>query len=204
MGLRAKEIGALWKCLVAHDDDPSPRPGFETAPAVGFTAAMAGNSRRRQDRRHAIPDHRSGTATLMKSFGEIDRSRRPHRLQTRRVRHQARTTLDVSSTLLPGWVSSLSPASFDLSLRLTGEDWDKAARIALDDPHFGRSGDLSPETSDQITQILMAGHPKIVLTPGHLKIQALNLLAFEGESLRRGGRADRAFSISPPTAWIGR
>ena len=101
----------------------------------------------------------------------------------------------MSSTLLPGWVSSLSPASFDLSLRLTGEDWDKAARIALDDPHFGESGDLSPETSDQITQVLMAGHPKITLTPGHLKIPALDL-AFEGEASVDGGAPTAHFNIS--------
>ena len=53
-----------------------PTGGFETAPAVDFTA-MAGNSRRRQDRRlqFQMP---FGTAT-MKSFGESDRSQRRSR-----------------------------------------------------------------------------------------------------------------------------
>jgi len=80
-------------------------------------------------------------------------------------------------------------------VRLTGEDWDKAARIALDDPHFGESGDLSPETSDQITQVLLAGHPKIVLTPGHLKIPALDL-AFEGEASVAAGAPTAHFNVS--------
>jgi hypothetical protein len=102
---------------------------------------------------------------------------------------------EVSSTRLPGWVSSLSPASFDLSVRLTGEDWDQAARIALDDPHVGESGDLSPETSDQIMQVLLTGHPKIVLAPGHLKIPALDL-AFEGEASVAAGAPTAHFNVS--------
>ena len=100
--------------------------------------------------------------------------------------------LEVSSTLLPGWVSSLSPASFDLSVRLTGEDWDKLARIALDDPHFGELGDLSPETSDQITQVLLAGHPKVVFDSRSPENPCARP-RLRGRSLGDIGRADRPF-----------
>jgi hypothetical protein len=190
-GLRAKEIGALWKYLVAYDDDPSPRADLK--PLLQSVLPLWQEIRadaKIDDMQFQMP---FGTAT-MKSFGEsIDLSGlTAFGLAEFDIKLE---DLDVSSTLLPGWVSSLSPASFDLSLRLTGEDWDKAARIALDDPHFGESGDLSPETGDQITQVLMAGHPKIVLTPGHLKIPALDL-AFEGEASVAGGAPTAHFNIS--------
>ena len=190
-GLRAKEIGALWKYLVAHDDDPSPPSDLK--PLLQSVLPLWQEIRadaKIDDMQFQMP---FGTAT-MKSFGEsIDLSG----LTASGVAEFdiKLEDLDVSSTQLPGWISSLSPASFDLSLRLTGEDWDKAARIALDDPHFGESADLSPETSDQITQVLMAGHPKIVLTPGHLKIPALDL-AFEGEASFAGGAPTAHFNIS--------
>jgi hypothetical protein len=176
-GLRAKEIGELWKYLVAHADQPGPRSDLK--PLLQSILPLWREIRtdaKLDDLQFRMP---FGTAT-MKSLGEaIDLSGfTASGFAEFDVKLE---DFEVSSTLLPGWVSSLSPASFDLSVRLTGEDWDQAARIALDDPHFGDSGDLSPETSDQITQVLLAGHPKVVLTPGHLKIPALDL-AFEGEA----------------------
>jgi hypothetical protein len=190
-GLRAKEIGELWKYLVAHADQPGPPPDLK--PLLLSILPLWREIRtdaKLDDLQFQMP---FGTAT-MKSLGEsIDLSGfTASGFAEFGVKLE---DLEVSSTLLPGWVSSLSPASFDLSVRLTGEDWDQAARIALDDPHFGDSGDLSPETSDQITQVLLAGHPKVVLTPGHLKIPALDL-AFEGEASVAAGAPTAHLNVS--------
>ena len=191
-GLRAKEIGELWKHLVAHADQPgSPSDLKALLQSILPLWREIRTDAKLDDLQFQMP---FGTAT-MKSFGEsVDLSGlTASGLAEFDIKLE---DLDVSSTLLPGWVSSLSPASFDLSLRLTGEDWDKVARIALDDPHFGESGDLSNETGDQITQALLAGHPKVVLTPGHLKIPALDL-AFEGEaSVVAAGAPTAHFTVS--------
>jgi hypothetical protein len=190
-GLRAKEIGELWKSLVAHADQPGPPSDLKALlQSILPLWQEIRTDAKLDDLQFQLP---FGTAT-MKSLGEsVDLSGfTPSGFAEFDLKLQ---DLEVSSTLLPGWVSSLSPASFDLSVRLTGEDWDKAARIALDDPHFGESGELSSETSDQITQVLLAGHPKVVLTPGHLKIPPLDL-AFEGEASVASGAPTAHFNVS--------
>jgi len=190
-GLRAKEIGEFWKYLLAHANESGPPP--ELKPLLQSILPLWQEFRANakiEDMKFQLP---FGTAT-MKSLGEsIDLS---GFTATGIAEIDLKLEdLEVSSTLLPGWVSSLSPASFDLSVRLTGDDWDKAAQIVLDDPHFAESSELSPEISDQVTQVLLAGHPKVVLIPGHLKIPALDL-AFEGEASVAEGAPTAHFNVS--------
>ena len=94
--------------------------------------------------------------------------------------------LNMKSEIAPDWAKSFWPASLHLSLRGSGEGWDKAARIVLDDPRFGEAGDLSPETEAAVTAVLAAGHPKLEIEPGHLKTPVLDL-TFEGEASAETG-----------------
>jgi len=103
--------------------------------------------------------------------------------------------LAFKSPLLPAWAEQLTPASLSLDLRLTGKGLDEVAALALDDPNFGVSGDLSPETQDKIGQVLLAGRPKVALSPGRLTTPMLDL-AFEGEALADTGAPSARFTFS--------
>ena len=54
-----------------------------------------------------------------------------------------------------------------------------AARMAIKDPKFGSSGELSPETQAAINAAIRAGDPRIILLPGRLETPLIDL-AFEG------------------------
>ncbi len=177
-GLRAKEIGEFWKYVVAEAAGGGGSPPALVAllkPMLPLWTEIRANAKM-DDLQVQSP---FGTAR-MKSLGESVDISGLTSSGFAAIGVQLEE-LSLSSALLPSWISSLSPLSMDLNLRLTGQDWDKAARVALDSPHFAESGDLPPEVNDQIKQVLLAGHPKISLTPGHLKIPALDL-SFEGEA----------------------
>jgi hypothetical protein len=82
-----------------------------------------------------------------------------------------------------------------LDLRLTGKGLDEVAELALDDPNFGDKGDLSPETQDKISQVLLAGRPKVALSPGRFTTPMLDL-AFEGEASADTGAPSARFTFS--------
>jgi hypothetical protein len=158
-GLRAKEFGDLWKYLVAHADQPGPPPNLKALlqPILPLWREIRTDAKL-DDLQFQMP---LGTAT-MKSLGEsIDLSGLTGSgFAELGVKLE---DFEVSSTQLPGWVSSLSPASFDLSVRLTGEDWDKAGGASE-----GRADSRPPENP--------RARPRL-----------------RGRSLGGGGRADRAF-----------
>jgi len=190
-GLRAREIGDFWRYVVAHFGEPAAPPDLK--PLLQAMLPLWDEIR---------ADAKLGDLEFQTPFGtarmkSIDESVDLSGFTAAGIAEIGVKVEDLSlaSALLPGWVSSLSPASLDLSLRLTGQDWDKAARIALDDPHFGETGDLAPETGDEITQTLLGGHPKIVLAPGRLKIPALDL-SFSGMADVEAGVPTAHFDVS--------
>jgi len=90
-------------------------------------------------------------------------------------------SVTIDSSQAPAWAAKLTPASLNLDLKFSGGGFDRAAQIALDDPSFAASGDLSPEAQEKIDAALFGGDPKLTLAPGRLSTPTLDL-AFEGEA----------------------
>jgi hypothetical protein len=176
-GLRAHEISELWKSVIAHIDADEPPPEIRTRliaalpfwnqlrahaeiSDVGFETPQGGAQIK------MLQESLDLTGFTRKGAAEIG---------------LAIEGMTLKSDLLPPWSGGLWPAALSLDLVATGEDWYKAARIAIDDPDFLNDGELSPDAQDKIGAVLTAGNPKLVLKPGHLKIPTLDL-AFEGEA----------------------
>ena len=102
---------------------------------------------------------------------------------------------ELKSALAPAWTEALWPASLHLSLKATSDGWDKAARLALDDPHFGEAGNLSAPTQAAIAATLLAGHPKFIVEPGHLASPLIDV-TFEGEAALTDGAPTARFKVS--------
>ncbi len=190
-GLRAREIGDFWKYVVAHIEDADAPPEWKqrlraTLPVWNNLQANA----EIHDLTLQMPMVDATLKTLGETIGlsgfvadgaaeigvKIDE-------------------LAFKSPLLPSWAEQLSPASLSLDLRVTGKGLDQAAELALDDPNFGGKGDLSPETQDKISQVLLAGRPKVALSPGRLTTPLLDL-AFEGEASADTGAPSARFTFS--------
>ena len=190
-GLRASEIGDFWKYVVAHIEDAEAPPEWKqrlraTLPVWNNLQANA----EIHDLTLQMPMIDATLKTLGETIGltgfvgdgaaeigvKIDE-------------------LAFKSPLLPPWAEQLSPASLSLDLRLTGKGLDEVAGLALDDPNFGVIGDLSPETQDKIGRVLLAGRPKVTLSPGRLTTPLLDL-AFEGEASADTGAPSGRFIFS--------
>ena len=190
-GLRAREIGDFWKYVVAHIDDADAPPDWKQR--LRATLPVWNNLQANAEIHDLTLQMPMADATL-KTLGEtvglsgfiadggaeigvkIDQ-------------------LAFKSALLPSWADALSPASLSLDLRLTGKGLDEAAELALDDPNFGGKGDLSPQTQDKINQVLLAGRPKVALSPGRFTTPVLDL-AFEGEASTDTGAPSARFTFS--------
>ena len=176
VGLKAHEIGEMWKYVVAHAGDKSAASGF--AP---FVAA-------------ALPLWRDidagadlGDLKILSLFGAAEMKRFGEQLSLSGVTEEGRLrfgidfddlTLDVAAA--PPWAAQLSPASLKIALVLSDSGIGEAARLAVNDPKFG-AGDLPPETQTAIQSAIMAGKPKLVLEPGRLKTPVIDL-TYEGEA----------------------
>jgi hypothetical protein len=190
-GLRAREIGDLWKYIVAHVDDAQGPPDVKQR----IEAALPlWNDIQANAEFHDLALQTPMVGATLKSLGE--------KLDLSGLTSEGAAEIGVSidglafqSPLLPAWAESLSPASLSLDLRLADKGLDKAARLALDDPEIGDTGDLSSETQDQIAQALLDGRPTFVLAPGRLTTPMLDL-AFEGEASMSADAPSGHFTFS--------
>ena len=176
VGLKAREIGEVWKYVVAHAGDKSAASGF--APVVSAALPLWKNIDAGAD---------LGDLKILSLFGAAEMKRLGEQLSLSGVADDGRLrfgidfddlTLDVAAA--PPWAAQLSPASLKIALVLSDSGIGQAARLAVDDPKFG-SGDLPPETQTAIQSALIAGQPKLVLEPGRLKTPVIDL-TFEGEA----------------------
>ena len=174
--LRAREIGDFWRLVVAHANDAEAPPDlkqrlYATLPLWSDLKVNA----EAQDMTLQAP---MGQASL-KTLGET--------IALSGLAADAAAEfginidqLALTSPLLPPWAASLSPASLSFDVRVADKGLDQVARLALDDFDFVNHGKLSPEAQNKIGAILLAGRPKLTLTPGRLTTPTLDL-AFEGE-----------------------
>jgi hypothetical protein len=176
-GLHAKEIADCWKYVVAHGDEaPIPHefddklraalPLWKNLKVVGKFSDVAIKAPFGQAKVKSVAETigLSGlTAPATAEFGlQVD-------------------GVTIDSSQAPAWTAKLTPASLNFDLKFAGGGFDRAAQIALDDPSFAASGDLSPEAQDKIDAALFGGDPKLTLAPGRLSTPTLDL-AFEGEA----------------------
>ncbi|HEY1943570.1 MAG TPA: hypothetical protein VGH40_15780 [Roseiarcus sp.] len=189
-GLRAREIGDLWKYVVAHfDDDDAPDLKQHVRAALPFWNDFRADAEI-DDLELKTPVVEARLKTLgeklgLTGFTEEGSAEFGVRLED----------LAFKSALLPSWAQTLSPVSLNLDLRVADKGLDTAAQIALDDPEFGEKGALSTETQNKIDQVLLGGEPRLVLAPGRLTTPVIDL-AFQGDAELDGGAPRGHLTVS--------
>ncbi len=175
--LRAREIGTLWRALVASaNDGKAPDNLAELVMAALPLWNDMGGDVRLKDLRVASAVGSAGVVGFgekLKLSGLTDEGRVEFGLEI--------DGLTIDSPIAPPWTAQLSPLSANLALALTDTGVGEAVRLALKDPKFGQSGDLAAETQAAINNAIKAGDPKILLLPGHLKTPVIDV-AFEGSA----------------------
>jgi len=181
-GLRAREIGDLWQYVVAHIDDAD--PPAELKPRLQATLPLW-NDLQTNAEIHDVTLQMPMVEATLKTLGETIG------LSGFTAAGAAEFGVKIEqlafkSPLLPPWAERVSPASFSFDLRVTDNGLDEVARLALDDPSFGGKGELSLETQDKIRDVLIAGRPKLTLSPGRFTTPTLDL-TYEGEASAETG-----------------
>src|SRR6202034_4296111 len=74
--------------------------------------------------------------------------------------------LDIEAA--PDWAKAAWPASLQFRVSAGVDGLDHAARLALDDPEFLKSGNLGEETIGALTQELLQGHPHLTISETRL------------------------------------
>jgi hypothetical protein len=181
-GLRAKEIAECWKYVVAHGDEaPIPHefddrlraalPLWSNLRVAGKLSDVVMKAPFGQARAKLVAETigLSGLAApATAEFGvQVD-------------------GVTIDSSQAPAWAAKVTPASLNFDLKFSGGGLDEAVRIALDDPAFAATGDLSPEAQEKIDAALFGGNPKLTLAPGRLSTPTLDL-TYEGEASAVGG-----------------
>ena len=183
--LKAREIGDLWKFVVAHAGDGPPPPDLKARVAATlpvwkeFRATVEVHDMAVDFAIPLMPVHAE-----MKALSETVAMSgfTPHAFAEVGVKI---SDLSAKAGMLPPWAASIQPASIDVAIKVTVEGMDEVARLALDDPNFGGKGDLTEATQEKIREIMLNGHPKLVIAPGRLATPALEI-AYEGELTGEG------------------
>jgi len=190
-GLRASEIAALWRSFAAHLDADQRPPAIRERllAALPFWNQLRAHAEI-SDVSVETPQGGARMKTLQESLDLTGLTRKGAAEIALAIQD-----MTLKSDLLPPWSGELWPATLSLDVIATGEGWDKAARLAIDDPDFLADGALSADTQDKIGEVLTSGEPKLVLKPGHLKIPTIDL-AFEGEAHIEGAQPAGRLKIS--------
>jgi hypothetical protein len=181
-GLRAKEIAECWKYVVAHGDEaPIPHEfddRLRAALPLWMNLKLAG---------------KLSDIVMKAPFGQAKAKSVAETIALSGLTAPATAEfgvqvggVTVDSSQAPPWVAKLTPASLDFDLKFSGGGVDRAAQIALDDPSFTATGELSVEAQEKIDAALFGGDPKLTLAPGRLSTPTLDL-TYEGEASAVGG-----------------
>lgn len=186
-GLRAQAFADLWRYLVARGDSAL-SPADELRPKLvallPLWSELAAGARV-EDVAVSFP----GGAIGVKSVGEelsmtglVERASAALAL--------AVEDLTVEFEGAPEWLKTLSPTSFAFQVEARAGGVDRVAQLALADPEFLKSGNLSADVTAQILQTLRAGQPQVAIKQTHL-VTPLGDATLEGEA---------TFGDGPPQA----
>lgn len=175
-GLRAREIGQLWRYAVAHAGDQTAQRG--AVPLLGAALPLWNGLEARADLKDLAVQSPLGSANI-KSFGES--------MSSTGVVDAAKFQIgfDFQDLMLnfvgaPPWAASLTPATLKLTVGVSDTGIAEAARLLLADKPDA-DGKTSPETTAAMQRAVLAGHPKLVIEPGRLKTPAIDF-GFQGEA----------------------
>ena len=176
-GLRAREIGVLWRDAVASPDDETRTktaladvkaalPFWETFISRVEVGAFSLRGPQVQATAKALAETVDldgvKSASGAKFALKID-------------------DLAVTSALAPPWAKQFSPMSVDFQLTGAIDGLDQAAETAIEDTLQNNGGDLSPDAQAKIDAILAGGHPVATIPPGRLVFPFIDI-AFEGRA----------------------
>jgi len=190
-GLRAQEIGALWRALAAAADSGAAPQGLielmtQALPLwndmgaevqlknIKIASAMGGGEI-------------AGFGETVKLAGLSDEGRVEFGIDL--------DGLTLQSSMAPPWVARLTPLSAKVSVALTDSGVAKAAHLALADPEFAERGQVSREGQAAMNAAILAGDPRLVLLPGRLTTPTIDL-AFAGSAQLRPGAVAAEIKIS--------
>jgi len=190
-GLRAAEIGALWRAGVSAAESGA---GPEALVELMTQALPLWND--------MGADLRLQNIKIASAFGGAEIANFGETVKLAGLSDQGRVEfgldldgLTINSPMAPPWTARLTPLSAKVAVALTDNGVGKAARLALADPKFVASFQVSPEGEAAMNAAILAGDPRLVLLPGRLTTPTIDL-AFEGSAQLRPGAVAAELKIS--------
>jgi hypothetical protein len=190
-GLKAREIGALWRAAVsAVESDAGPGGLVE----LMTQALPLWNDMGAEVRLQNLKVASAFGSGEIAAFGET--------VKLAGLSDEARFEfgvdldgLTLQSPMAPPWISRLTPLSAKVAVALTDTGVGKAARLALGDAKFAEQGQVSEEGQAAMNAAILAGDPRLVLLPGRLTNPTIDL-AFEGSARLSPGAVAAEVKIS--------
>jgi hypothetical protein len=193
--LRSKEIGDLWKLAAASGPDAGPPPDLKDR--ITAMLPLWNDFRVKAEVKDMAFDADIPATPVhveMKSLSEVVALTgfTPHA-----AAEFGMTIADFSAkvAMLPPWSNSIQPLSFDFDVKLAVDGMDEAARVALADPQFFEKSGPTDETKAKVQEILMKGHPHVVIAPGRFKTPTLDL-TYEGDVAVTGETPTGHFTVT--------
>jgi len=164
-GLKAAAFGELWRFLIAHADETAPAP--DTLKPKMEALLPLWREMKSQIALNQIAIAFPGGGLTIKSLGQ------ELKLSGLAAQSSAEIALAVQDFALdieaaPDWAKAAWPASLQLRISAGVDGLDHAARLALDDPEFLKSGALGDETIGAMTRELTQGHPHVTISETRL------------------------------------
>jgi hypothetical protein len=164
-GLKAAAFGDLWRFLVAHADEASPPP--ETLkPKLEALLPLWRDLKGRVALDQVAVAFPGGALTIKSLGQEVKISGLAAQSSAEFALAVKDLALDIEAA--PDWAKAAWPASLQLRVSAGVDGLDHAARLALDDPEFLKSGNLGEETIGALIQELTQGHPHVTISETRL------------------------------------
>jgi hypothetical protein len=178
-GLKAAAFGDLWRFLIAHADEAMPPPDA-LKPKLEALLPLWRDLKGRVALDKIALAFPGGGGLTIKSLGQ------EVRISGIAAQSSAEIALAVKDFALdleaaPDWAKAAWPASLQLRVSAGIDGLDHAARLALDDPEFLKSGNLGDETIGALTRELAQGHPHVSISETRLSTPLVEATV-EGEA----------------------